>query len=382
MFESEINEYISENYDEMITILKELCVIPAPSHHEHKRAEYCKSRLESMGADGVYIDSALNVIFPLNCDVKSEITVFAAHTDTVFPDTEPMPCLDDGEKIHCPGASDDTASVAVLMMMAKFFIEKRILPQKGILFVCNSCEEGLGNLDGTRQLFSDYEGRISQFITFDSSLNIVNDHCVGSHRYRVEVKTRGGHSYGDFGNKNAIVALSELVCELYKITVPDKPDTHTTYNVGIFDGGTSVNTIAQNAKMLCEYRSDDKECLNFMKKKFETVFKAAENDQVQLIVTKIGNRPCESIDPVKVERLKKMVVPVIESVTEKPVSFKSSSTDCNIPLSLGIPSLCIGVNLNSGIHTREEWVDKMSLTLGLEIAIKTGLVLTNNDYQG
>ncbi|MBR4012383.1 MAG: M20/M25/M40 family metallo-hydrolase, partial [Spirochaetaceae bacterium] len=194
-----IKDYIESGRELMLQTLKEMCAIPAPSHYEHDRARYCKQWLENIGAQGVYIDDALNVVFPLNCEGSSRITVFAAHTDTVFPDREPMPYFDDGEKIHCPGASDDTASVAVLLMMAKFFVEQKLAPAGGILFVCNSCEEGLGNLKGTRRLFQDYAGRIRQFITFDSSLDVVSDRCVGSHRYEVEVRTPGGHSFGAFG---------------------------------------------------------------------------------------------------------------------------------------------------------------------------------------
>ncbi|MBQ6938126.1 MAG: M20/M25/M40 family metallo-hydrolase [Clostridia bacterium] len=370
-----MKEYIKNNTQMMLETLKELCHIPAPSHFEHKRAQYCKNWLENIGAKGVYIDEALNTVFPLNCEGSNEITVFAAHTDTVFPDMEPMEYFDDGEKIHCPGASDDTASVTVLLLMAKYFIEKNILPEKGIMFVCNSCEEGLGNLKGTRQLFKDYEGRIKQFVTFDSMLNKVADHCVGSHRYEVEVSTEGGHSWGAFGNNNAIAKLSAIIGEIYKTEVPQKEGARTTYNVGTIEGGTSVNTIAQSAKMLCEYRSDDKECLDIMQKKFEEIFENAREEKVQVKVTKVGDRPCASIEKEKIDALKNIAVPIIEDVIGEKVSFGSSSTDCNIPLSLGVAALCIGTNNHAGIHTREEWVEKKSLIPGLEIAIKMGLEL-------
>ena len=373
---NEIKAYISQNKHLMLDTLKELCGIPAPSHFEQRRARYCMDWLERAGAQGVYIDEALNVIFPLNCDGSRDITVFAAHTDTVFPVTEPMPYYDDGEKIHCPGVADDTASVAVLMMMAKFFAEKDLVPQNGILFVCNSCEEGLGNLKGTRQLFHDFQGRIRDFITFDSVLNKVNDRCVGSHRYEVEVLTEGGHSFGAFGNDNAIAKLSEIVSEIYKIKVPEAEGTRTTYNVGTITGGTSVNTIAQNAKMLCEYRSDDRDCLAIMQTKFEAIFEAARSPKVQVNIKKVGDRPCSNTERAKIDALKRIAVPIIEEVIGQEVSFTSSSTDCNIPLSLGVPALCIGVSIYSGMHTREEWVDKASLLPGLEIAIQLGIALT------
>ncbi len=365
-----MKDYITCNAEKMLTTFKELCLIPAPSGFEHKRAEYCKNWLENEGATGVYIDDALNVVFPVNCENSRNITVFAAHTDTVFPDTEPMEFYDDGEKIHCPGSGDNTASLVALLMLAKFFAETKPSVNEGVLFVCNSCEEGLGNLKGTRQLFDDFEGRISRFISFDSYLNIINDGCAGSHRYEVEVGTAGGHSYQEFGNANAINELSKIVTQIYNITLPEKEGARVTYNVGEISGGTSVNTIAQSAKMLCEYRSDDRDCLMYMQKQFEDIFKNAVSEDVEVKVTQIGNRPCSNIEPKKIEELVDAIKPAIEDVIGEPVICKSASTDCNIPLSLGIPAVCIGVYNGFGMHTRQEWVDKKSLSTGLEVAIK------------
>lgn len=373
--ENGLKKYIAENEKLMFETLKELCGIPAPSHFEQKRAEYCKEWLERNGAEGVYIDEALNAVFPLNCEGSNEITVFEAHTDTVFPDMEPMPYVDDGEKVHCPGVGDDTASVVVLLLMAKYFVEKKLVPKEGILFVCNSCEEGLGNLKGTRQIFKDYEGRVKQFVTFESGLNVVRNQCVGSHRYEVEVLTEGGHSFSKFGNENAIAALSKMVAEIYQIEVPKKEGTKTTYNVGTISGGTSVNTIAQNAKMLCEYRSDDRECLAVMQEKFEAIFAAANTEKVRVNVNKVGDRPCSNIDSSKIEAMISLVAPMIEEVSGQKIKLCSSSTDCNIPLSLGIAAICVGVNNLSGAHTREEWVEKASLIPGLEIALRMGHIL-------
>ena len=370
--------FVKENFEMMIQTLRELCAIPAPSHREGARAEYCKNWLEKRGAKGVYVDKAQNVIFPLGCDGSDEITVFAAHLDTVFPDQEPLPYREDEKRIYCPGAGDDTASVAVLLTLAKYFLEKRITPPKGILFVFNSCEEGLGNLKGVRQLFQDFSGRILQFITFDNQLDRIADCCVGSHRYEVEVRTQGGHSFGNFGNANAISALSEIVSKIYGILPPQKENCRTTYNVGVISGGTSVNTIAQSAKMLCEYRSSDKECLVVMEKKFQEIFDGARSEEVQVFVQKIGDRPCGEIDDDKMEPLRQILKPLIEDVIGTPVKFIQESTDCNIPLSMGIPAFSMGVYFGQGWHTREEWVEKASLAQGLSVAIRSALRLASS----
>lgn len=372
-----VKSYVNDSKEELFSLLKDLCHIPAPSHMEEKRAAFCKEWLEQAGAEGVYIDEALNVVFPLNCEGSNEITVYVAHTDTVFPDTEPYPYSDDGEIIRCPGVGDDTASLAVMLMTAKFLIKNDIRPVKGALFVCNSCEEGLGNLKGTRQIFKDYEGRIGQFISLDSGLNVLHDACVGSHRYEVEVLTEGGHSFQGFGKANAIAKLSEIITEIYQIRVPEREGIRTTYNVGIVSGGTSVNTIAQSAKMLCEYRSDSAECLAIMKEKFAEIFHNAETGEVKVRVEMIGERPCgKGVDEKKTAELRDVCGRILEEVTGKPVICKSASTDCNIPLSLGVPAMCFGVYRGGGAHTREEWLEKASLIPGLEASVQITLALS------
>lgn len=363
--------YIVQNFNDTLQLLRDLCHIPAPSHKEHARAKFCKEWLETYGAKGVYIDEALNVIYPIHCEGSNEITVLAAHTDTVFPDMEPLPYREDAERIYCPGVGDDTASLAVLLMTARFFIEKQLQPAKGILFVCNSAEEGLGNLKGTRKLMQNYAGRISRFITFDSNLNIINTQCVGSHRYRVDVMTEGGHSFQKFGNPNAIAVLSDMIHQMYQIQIPPLPNTRTSYNVGTIEGGTSVNTIAQNASMLCEYRSDNEEALAIMQKKFEDIFASVKQNGVEIQVKRIGERPCaKEVNDEQLHTLITSCKKIIEDVIDEPLLSKSASTDCNIPLSLGIPAICVGVYRGSGSHTREEWVEKESLRQGLVIALR------------
>ena len=375
-----VKEFTKQNIDEFYKTLKELCLIPAPSHHEEKRAEYCKNWLEANGAKGVYVDEALNVVFPINVDGSNELTVFEAHTDTVFPDMEPLPYREDDERIYCPAVGDDTESLTALLYTAKYYIENNIVPEKGVLFVCNSCEEGLGNLKGTRQIFKDYEGRISQFVTYDSSsLSKITTDCVGSHRYEVTVKTPGGHSFGKFGNKNALAELSKIVANMYEIQVPLKDGTKTTYNVGSIEGGTSINTIAQEAKMLCEYRSTEYEYLGIMKEKFAEIFEAARADDVEVIVNLLGDRPCSNIDPKLQNKLVEKCAAVYKAYGTEEVLYDSGSTDCNIPLSLGVPAVALGTYNGFGAHTREEYVEKSSIEIGFERTIALCLALTTED---
>lgn len=288
-----ILKYLEESNEETINLIEELCKIPAPSHHEEKRAEFCKNWLVANGAENVVIDSALNVLYPVGCEGKDDIVLFMAHTDTVFPDMEPMPVTRDDEYIYSPGVGDDTACLAVVMMIAKYVAQNRLEALCGILFAANSCEEGLGNLKGIKQIMKDYEGRIKEVFTFDTTYTSCANKCVGSHRYEITFETEGGHSYGKFGNRNALYAMSDVICKLYTCEVPVFGNSKTTYNVGVAEGGTSVNTIAQSAKMMYEYRSDSAECLGIMKDFFENEIEKAKKDgKAEITVKVIGERPC------------------------------------------------------------------------------------------
>lgn len=376
-----LKEFAKENEIELRKIVKDLCLIPAPSHHEGKRAEYCKDWLEKNGAAEVYIDETRNVIFPINCEESNQITVIAAHTDTVFPDTKPMPYEEDEEKIYSPGVGDDTVCVADLLICAKYFIEHRLKPKNGIMFVCNSCEEGLGNLKGTKYLFEKFGKRIKQFVSFDTYLHSFYDRCVGSTRYKVTVTTEGGHSYGKFGNRNAIDEIAGIIKKIYAIKVPCEEGFKTTYNVGTIEGGTSVNTIAQSVSMLCEYRSDNVEHLKFMKEKFDKIFEEANTEQVTVMVETVGERPCAVIDGKLQDEFAEYCIDYIEKAIGFRPDKSAASTDCNIPLSMGIPAVCIGTYEGSGAHIREEWITKESILPGLDasLAVVCGLVCGDDE---
>ena len=364
-----IEKFIEAHLDETKDLLRTLAKIPAPSHFEEKRAEFVKAWLENQGAKDVYIDEAKNVIYPINCEGRDDIVVFMAHTDVVFPDTEELPFKEENSRFYAPGVGDDTACLTLMLMVTKFIIENNFQPERGILIVANSCEEGLGNLKGSKTIMKNFEGRIKEFYTFDGSYNHVVDRAVGSHRYEVVCETEGGHSYGKFGNSNAIAQLSKLITELYRVEVPKKEGTKTTYNVGVIEGGTSVNTIAQSAKMLYEYRSDDAECIEIMKNTFESLIEKANSEgKGKFSVNVVGIRPCgEGYDADVHERMLATSVAIIEKHTGKTCVRQSGSTDANSALAEGVPAVCVGSIWGVGAHTREEYVELYSLPIGMRI---------------
>lgn len=368
----DFEKYIKTAAPEAANIIRALCNIPAPSHHEEKRAEFCAKWFKDNGFTDVTVDDALNVVAQLNVTDANDVTVIMAHTDTVFPDMEPMGYVEKDGFLHSPGVCDDTGNLAVLMVCARYFKDHYNFGKDGFVIVANSCEEGLGNLKGSRRIVETYAGRIKEFISLDScAMNKIVTRAVGSHRYRVSVATEGGHSFNKFGNRNAIHVLSSLISSLYTVKVPQNGDSITTYNVGNISGGTSVNTIAQNAEMLYEYRSTDRECLEKMRIMFNSMVEAYRSTGVEIDVELLGERPCSGdIDQERFDALKKRFFTVLANALGLQGEERCGSTDCNIPLSLGIPAICFGVIRGSGSHTREEKLEIASLNDGCRLLLE------------
>lgn len=364
---NDLLQYIDSHAAEAFRLLCELAQIPAPSSHEERRAQFCLDWLRSKGAEGTYIDEALNVIYPIADTGENELMVFMAHSDVVFPDTDPLPLKIENGRISCPGVGDDTANAVALLTVAGYLAETKRTPKGcGVLLVINSGEEGLGNLKGSKQILADFGSRVKEFITFDGNATAIVTKAVGSRRYRVTVTTEGGHSYGKFGAPNAIAQLSQLITRLYQVQVPALGKT--TYNVGTISGGTSVNTIAQDASMLYEFRSDEREGLAFMQSKFDGIVEEFRSLGVKISTEVVGDRPC-GLDVNNFALAQRAAMAVERHYGFSP-ALTSGSTDCNVPLSMGIPAICPGCALGAGAHTREEYVEIDSLLPGLKVAFE------------
>lgn len=365
-------QWCAQHNAETLDLLRTLGRIPAPSHHEEKRAAFVKDWLEAQGAEGVYIDEALNVIYPVGVTADNPVAVIMAHTDIVFPDTEPLAMREEAGRLYAPGIGDDTANLVNLLMAAKYVAAHKPDPKLGVLIVANSCEEGLGNLKGSRQIMKDFEGRVTELISLDGGLDSVVNNAVGSHRMKVTITAQGGHSYGAFGNTNAIVQMAEMIGRLYEKQVPTK--AKTTYNVGVIEGGTTVNSICAQCSMLYEYRSEDRTCLAEMEDYFDGVVREFREKGVNVDVEVLGVRPCTGdVDAEKLDALTRRMAGILHEYTGNEIGTEAASTDANSALAVGVPAVTIGAALGHGAHTRGEWVDLSMMAVGQKIALATVL---------
>ncbi len=362
----EILKFIEHNRDEAVWLLEELGKIPAPSYHEERRAEFCRDWFVRQGVGEVWIDASKNVVCKFGCDGSDDIMAFAAHTDVVFDDMEELPMRREGNILYAPGIGDDTANLVHLMMGCRFLLQHRDELKGGVMIVANSCEEGLGNSNGIRELFSNYGGRIGRFYSFDGYQSQVTSIPVGSHRYRMQISARGGHSYLEFGNASAVVQAARIIERLYAQELP--AGERTTYNVGRIEGGSTVNSIPESCEMLYEYRSSDEECLEAMRQQMNAIVDSEREAGVDINVQTIGVRPgMGKVDRAALRAWTDENIALVRQWFEGEIDEGPYSTDSNIPLSQGVIANTIGTVRGSLAHTRGEWVDLDSIPSGMGI---------------
>lgn len=359
-----INDHISEAED----LLKTLGKIPAPSHHEEKRAAFILDWLKNQGAKDVSIDKAKNVILKIGDTQSAPVSLVMAHTDVVFGDTSPLPMREEDGKLFAPGIGDDTANLVALLMAAKYVLSQNLTPKGGLIIAANACEEGLGNLKGVKQILNDCAGKITSLVSIDCGAGEIVNNAVGSYRVKITVRAQGGHSYSNFGNGNAIVQMAEIITRLYEKTPPT--GAKTTYNAGVIEGGSTINSIAGECSLLYEYRSESRECMQEMDKYLTETLDCFRKKGYDIQTEVLGLRPCKGdVDEEKQEALTQQAAKLVEEITQKPASLHAASTDANASLALGIPSVTVGAIVGGGAHTRGEWIRLDCLENAVKIAL-------------
>jgi acetylornithine deacetylase/succinyl-diaminopimelate desuccinylase-like protein len=340
-----------------------LTEIPAPPFAEEQRAAAYLEMLRAHGLEEVEQDAVGNVMGLRRGFGNGDILVVAAHLDTVFPAGTDVRVRREGTKLFAPGVGDDTRSLAVNLAFLRAMDQAGIRTRHDILFVGDVGEEGLGDLRGIRHLFAHHpkRERIRAFLTVDSpDVDRIVTGGIGSRRYRVTFRGPGGHSFAAFGQVNPIYAMAEAARALANIKVPREPVT--THCVSVVAGGTSINAIPETVTMEVDLRSASAEELA----KLEAAFlagveaavaseNAARQGTLKVELTRVGDRPAgHTPNSAPIARL---AAAAVAAEGYQPV-FEWSSTDANIPMSLGIPALRIGSGGTGGrAHSLEEWID-------------------------
>lgn len=374
-------EAVKADHARSIEDLKLLTEIEAPPFKEQKRAEAFLARLKALGLRDAAIDAEGNVVGLRKGTGNGPKLLVSAHLDTVFPSGTDVSVKDQGNgRLAAPGISDDTRGLAVLLSWLKVLNDNNVQTVGDLLFVGNVGEEELGNLRGIKHIFAehlDIDGMVGVEPAADGTMMILG---TGSRRHEITFTGPGGHSYAAFGQvPSAIHAMGRAIAKIGEIRTPTFPKT--TFTVGLVSGGTSVNTIAPEAKMAVDIRSDKMEPLMETEKKVMAAVEEAvaeENKRWNVsnmtFSTKlIGDRPGGQTPPDSL---------IVEAGTRANASFghktllTGASTDANVPMSLGIPAIIIGGGgKTGGFHAKSEWIDVTDAWKGAQNSLVTVLGL-------
>ena len=384
------SDFFARDYDRFIRELITLTEIPAPPFKEQARGAALLQMLRASGLADVEMDAEGNVMgvrrgstsaLRATVDKPAEKPMLAvlAHLDTVFPEGTDVHVKRDGTKLRAPGVGDDTRGLALMLTMIRAMDAAHMQTAKDILFVGNVGEEGEGDLRGAKYLLTKgkYKERIKSFIAIDGGDqgNITNG-ALGSKRYRVTFTGPGGHSYGAFGIVNPAFAMGDAIANFSRITVPANPKT--TFNVGVVRGGTSVNSIPTEMSMDVDMRSESPDALNTLVADFQAVVREAvarenaarstKEGKVEANIKLIGDRP--SGETLVNSPLMQSATAVVKTFGLKP-RYGISSTDSNVPISLGIPAITIGRGPSERSHALDEWTDveKASAVKAAQVAL-------------
>ncbi len=343
-----------------------LCEIPAPPFKETARGVAYKAAFEKLGLTNVRVDAVGNVIGERRGTGGGPTVVLAGHLDTVFPEGTDVRVKNENGRLTGRGIGDDCRGLAVVLTTARALQASKVQTPGTIIFVGNVGEEGPGNLRGTRHLFDkELAGKIDYFISVDGVGDGLTSRAVGSHRYRVTYKGRGGHSYGAFGIPNPAHALGRAIATIADLQVPVTPKT--TFSVGIVRGGTSVNSIPFEASMDVDMRSESAASLTALDAQVQRALRnalAAENarwpkakatDHLTMGVDTVGIRPAGSQpDTARIVRVARDAARALGWTPE----LSASSTDANVPIGMGLPGITIdGGGRGDGAHGLDEWYE-------------------------
>jgi acetylornithine deacetylase/succinyl-diaminopimelate desuccinylase-like protein len=324
-----------------------LCEVPAPPFGEAKRAAAYADAMRATGLRNVRIDTEGNVLGERPGRSSKPHLVLSAHLDTVFPPDLPVRVTRDNLVLRGPGISDDCRGLAVVLAVARALDTAGVQTQGPITFVGTVGEEGLGDLRGVKALFErTLRNGVDRFVSVDGSAYRITNTGIGSRRYRVTFRGPGGHSYNHFGRANPVHAIGSAIARFSRLEVPAVP--RTTFSVGRVGGGSSVNAIPTDAWMEVDLRSAEDGALSKLDAAFQAAVRAAldeENgrrqsgDALTVVIEPVGNRPAgrtEAGTPVV-----ETAIAVLKTLA-LPINLDEASTDANLPMSLGVPSITVG----------------------------------------
>jgi acetylornithine deacetylase/succinyl-diaminopimelate desuccinylase-like protein len=368
----------------------EICRIPAPTFFEAKRAEWASEALRAAGWES-QIDKSGNVLAFSDGARLTPSVAITAHLDTVLaPRTPDDVYVSPDGSFHGPGVSDNGAGLAALLAIAAAW-KACVRPDPGppIVLIANVGEEGEGNLSGMRYLCnqSPVGRKIRTFIVLDGpNTDHITCQALASRRFDVVLAGPGGHSWSDYGIGNPVHALSRAIT-LFNDEAGSGQGPRYSYNFGLMEGGSSINSIPASARAKVDIRSENATRIgelasllsNCVERAVDIENQRSTGGKISARLKEIGARPGGQLPE---------DAPILSAIraVDAHLGIKAhvdcASTDANVPLSLGLPAVSIGAGgQGGGAHTPSEWFHPEGREFGLQRILLTICLLRSEQFQ-
>ena len=337
--------------------------IPAPTFDEKARAAHVLAAFESYpDLQDVFMDDLYNVYGRLpGTDPGAQALLVAAHLDTVFPAETDLTVRQDGKRIHGPGIGDNSLGVAAVLTLLHLLHTPALRPATDVWLVANSREEGLGDLGGMRGVWERLHSRLGGAVVIEGmALGRIYHAGIAVRRLHITCRAAGGHSWLHFGRPTAVHGLVELASRIIALEPPSKP--RTTFNIGMIKGGHSVNSLATEADLYLDLRSQDRATLATLEDAVRDNVSALHTSQLAFEIEVVGDRPAGSI-PVE-HPLVELATHALEAIDHE-AFYESGSTDANMLLANGLPTVTVGVSYGKHAHRLDEYIETGPIASGM-----------------
>lgn len=343
-------DFMEKDQDAVIEKQIELTLIPAPTHHEQKKAERLLEMFIEEGLTDCHIDEYGNCVGIRKGTGGGKTTLVEGHMDTVFPlDTKLEIVREDGF-IKCPGIVDDTRGCAAVLSTVRALNAAGIETKGDIHFVGTVQEEGTGGLKGMKY-YVEHHPELEASVSVDGpGYQEIIYEATGIQTYEVNFYGIGGHACGMFGKvANPLHAAARAIAKIAEFRVPADP--MTTFAVTNFHAGSfeAVHAIVPQAQIRLNFRSNSQEELEKLRSRIFEAIEEACREETERWGKDTITYDVKHICDVNAGH-QDAHAPIVEASMaaaeylgcEEPRLGNGGSTNCNRALEAGLPAVCLG----------------------------------------
>ena len=360
--------YLDTHFDTQVAEWITLTEIPALSTHEQPRAAYITAELKKIPGLQISTDAIGNVTAKRPGTGGGPAIVLAAHMDTVHPMDANLKVKREADgTLHAPGVFDNTASVANALQTLRALGAAKVQTKGDLIFVFTVQEElGLKGM----YYWIDHNPAPAMIVASDGALGDVSYGALGIYWSKMKFTAPGAHTMNSRNQPHPARAAAQCITDIYTVPLPPaNAAVPAIYNVGMMGGGTVVNAIAPENWFTVDLRTIDPVLLKDIDAQIVAKCQAAATAQGVTFTreyiqqSEAGGRP-EALAGRLTQPIVMTPVDVLKYVGAQSSPNPSGSTDANVGVVRGIPSVAIGRSRGGNQHSLSEWADVASEKVG------------------